>query len=394
MKAQQDIPWLVNNYHKTDDTHVALLDNLVDEYPFCSAFHVWRVDLAHRLNDPEIEQKLQTASFVVQDRTVLFNIINNDGLPEVTIIPDNPAVESGTDNNLPEKEDVLEEVNPYIEETVVEPEIELSIQVEHDEPVLEAIAQPQITEEILPEQIIEEPVEFSKEKTTEPVVESIEPELIPEPESNEIHDFMYWLKKSKGENPAPQKVESSKPIQEETASEIQSRSSIWDDLAGKSSSEFIEEAAPEIIPPEVEEIPIDTPEKEIGSTEKGKTIEDNPLERLYKEEAYRWEQEALSAKPQVKKKPRKVELIDRFIESNPSIHNSKKDDTKKIENKARKSGDLSPVLATETLADIMVKQGHYEKAINILEDLILKMPHKKPYFASRIEQIREDYLIK
>ena len=393
MNAQQDISWLVNNYHKTDNSHVELLDNLVDEYPYCSAFHVWRVDLAHRLNDPELENKLQRASLVVQDRTVLFNIINNDGLPDVTIIPDN-SVNEAEETPLqieeePLPETVIQEIEAFPEpvEAPIEPAAESAIPAS-----LEPEAYP--TPEAQPEPILEA-VEIQEEVQPEPISEESEPVETSLQDQGGTHDFLYWLKQSKGESAEPETVEAPKPIEEETASESLPSSSIWDDLAGKSSSsEIYEEQVSEETPTQSKEIapPIFRPFTPEIPTEKEE--EEDPLEKLYKEEAYRWNQEELSAKPQIERKPRSIALIDKFIESNPSIHNARKDDTKKIENKARKSGDLTPVLATETLADIMVKQGHYEKAINILKDLIIKMPHKKHNFASRIEQIREDYLKK
>ena len=44
---------------------------------------------------------------------------------------------------------------------------------------------------------------------------------------------------------------------------------------------------------------------------------------------------------------------------------------------------------TETLAEIHVRQGNYAKAIKIYERLMLNIPEKKTYFASRIKYIQE-----
>jgi len=44
---------------------------------------------------------------------------------------------------------------------------------------------------------------------------------------------------------------------------------------------------------------------------------------------------------------------------------------------------------TETLAEIHVRQGNYAKAIKIYEQLMLNIPEKKIYFASRIKYIKE-----
>ena len=44
-------------------------------------------------------------------------------------------------------------------------------------------------------------------------------------------------------------------------------------------------------------------------------------------------------------------------------------------------------LVTETLAEIHIKQGNYPKAIKIYQQLMLKNPEKKAFFASRINYI-------
>ena len=43
---------------------------------------------------------------------------------------------------------------------------------------------------------------------------------------------------------------------------------------------------------------------------------------------------------------------------------------------------------TETLATLMVKQKKYKKAIKIYEQLGLKFPEKRAYFASQIEKLK------
>ncbi len=50
---------------------------------------------------------------------------------------------------------------------------------------------------------------------------------------------------------------------------------------------------------------------------------------------------------------------------------------------------LTDELATEALAQIFVEQGHFDKAVEIYRQLILKFPKKSAYFAGLIEKINK-----
>ena len=83
------------------------------------------------------------------------------------------------------------------------------------------------------------------------------------------------------------------------------------------------------------------------------------------------------------------ELIDRFIETNPSIKTLSQNTGKSQPSSSSKEKELSNNLITDTLAKIYIQQKHYEKAIDAYNKLILKFPEKNAYFASQIEKINQ-----
>jgi len=86
----------------------------------------------------------------------------------------------------------------------------------------------------------------------------------------------------------------------------------------------------------------------------------------------------------------KANLIDRFIESQPSISRPDKTEFFDPQKEAIDSTlDEDAFFVTETLAHIHVQQGNFKKAIEIYHKLILKIPEKSTYFAAQIEKINQ-----
>jgi hypothetical protein len=85
----------------------------------------------------------------------------------------------------------------------------------------------------------------------------------------------------------------------------------------------------------------------------------------------------------------KEELIDKFIEEEPSISRPKPEffDPVKV---AKSSQEEQPDLVTETLARIHVQQGNIDKAIEIYRRLSLNFPEKSSYFAAQIEKLNTE----
>lgn len=85
-------------------------------------------------------------------------------------------------------------------------------------------------------------------------------------------------------------------------------------------------------------------------------------------------------------KRKKIELINKFIETSPKISPVKHGVASTVTFDLN-AGDHS-FLMTETLARVYLEQKKYQKAIQAYEILILKYPEKSSFFADRISDIK------
>lgn len=124
----------------------------------------------------------------------------------------------------------------------------------------------------------------------------------------------------------------------------------------------------------------------------------NPLEHMKESNFLKWlknkdargkgfseikteEKEAVS-KPEARQK--------KTVEEPPSKAISKKKKKKELKKILKKSLEMEDEIISETLARVMVQQGHTKKARELYEKLSLIFPEKSGYFAQIIENLEEE----
>ncbi|WP_268124158.1 hypothetical protein [Roseivirga pacifica] len=94
-------------------------------------------------------------------------------------------------------------------------------------------------------------------------------------------------------------------------------------------------------------------------------------------------------------KASQVDIIQKFIDTDPRFDAKSKgnpyEETEPQEDLSQKNLKNSEAFFTETMAELMLKQKKYKKAINIYEKLGLKFPEKSAYFARQIEKVKSEY---
>jgi hypothetical protein len=93
--------------------------------------------------------------------------------------------------------------------------------------------------------------------------------------------------------------------------------------------------------------------------------------------------------PESEKHKEQIEMIDHFIKIQPSITGSKEKPAQNDDLTTIKTGEFGDHIVSETLVEILLKQGKKEKAVEVLKKLIWKFPQKKAYFAAQIEELRK-----
>jgi hypothetical protein len=95
-------------------------------------------------------------------------------------------------------------------------------------------------------------------------------------------------------------------------------------------------------------------------------------------------------KPEGTHQKEQQEIIDQFIKTQPTITRPKPEHlSEQAPDLMASLTEFNDSIVSETLVEILLKQGKKEKAIEVLKKLIWKYPQKKAYFAAQIEDLKK-----
>ena len=334
MISTEQIAALIESPELISGEHLDDLLQLSAKHPYSPVFSMLYLRGLSRSNPLQFEKELSQHAFVLPSRSRLFELVHDTAPTEQPVAEEEfIQPETSVQEATPEKP-VVE-----VEKAVVEEKVELTIV-------------PEITEESNPE-LVEEAEEIETVSENEPVEEERQRPTIPLDELDKnilsyavdatISFELAQMEREAALQEEPVIDESEESV--ETVVEVEEKTSI--STAGTKS--FTDWLRPFIHEDENEKLS----EEEVERTERSKKI----IASFNKED--------------LKKSTPKKEFF------SPT-------------KKAKESLDESGLPVSETLAKIYAVQGNFPKAIKAYEQLMLKIPEKKSFFALQIEKLKKN----
>lgn len=371
---------------KVDPKYKKDLAQLITSFPYSANIRI--LYLSALLNDGDIhfEKELKKSAAYITDRRVLRKLIDRPQNQAQYIIDEPTAqlkVIKAEDDNL-EITPKVEAEKPKVEPEVVVDESTINQPLDEDQPVKEKEITPEI--KVTPSEVIK--TEEGNLEIT-PKVKSEKPKAEPEVvvDKNTRIQPLDETQTVKEENVI-------KEVQEPVTAEQQPINS---DSDNENSESLIPELDDQIIASavhaslsiEVEEFVPETPIE----TEKDSTPQEDEKKSFLDwigapQDDFKTSTDLdPKQKERIEFKKKAEDLINQFIANQPRI------DVKKEffspGNMAKKSVEDKAEIVTETLAGVYAAQGDIQKAINTYQQLILRFPEKKSYFATLIEKLKE-----
>ena len=398
---------LIENPALIKSEHVKALQKIVEQYPYCQPAKILLTKAANLAGHMNYERFLHESSAGMLDRKKLkywISLTEEDITPEYTITTmEQTALQANNLERSVEAVTLIPSIKPFknitdqddilrnLEETLsaLRQARNVAAGINKDDSELVSVPKVNIFEQVLPYEQLTRP--------EHPRVEESKKEKEKEKEEKVIFEKPEWIKRDKKilpqslindfiktEHPVEKKIDLfSTPEQTEffdykEFTIVQKDSQI--DRLSKDKKK-IEEIA--------KDFPTtDATSNHIESSQSGEIISSNG------------EAEFLLNYLEHNKKKRRLKniskdkvnfILNKFIQDEPSIKPAQKTALAAVEDDlSETSSRLNNVPASENFAQLLVLQGKYSKAIEVFEELILKNPEKRPYFVSRIEDLKNN----
>jgi hypothetical protein len=355
MNKEQFISY-IENPDKLSVTDTSLLSQLVKDFPYFQTAHLLYSKSLHNQNSIHYNNQLKITAAYATDRKVLHRLITKKA------------------------EKPIEPVKIIVEEI---PTLEVpEVKEEHFEKAVEALVKAEVAESNIHPVIIESPEK--EEIISVPLVEAIDiksdtPESIPEiktPQKEVIPELEREFLASAADALIELENLNPEPLSE-------------DDY-------LITEESREIIPETNETIQTNfvlntTKEEEKKVETEFDLKQPHSFTDWLKHASHEDSKAEEAAKNDDKEKTGTLsafDLIDKFIKEEPKLTRPKAEFYNPV-NMAKQSVADDITFVSETLAKIYVLQGNYAKALNAYENLRLKYPEKRLYFATQIKNLRK-----
>ncbi len=379
MNAENFADYL-NDYSKLYQLSYEELKSLVLQYPYCSNLHYLLVEKSQLDQHKDLEQNIRTASFYSQDRATLRRI-----LQKLQVVARQMESFELAEDYLELKD--LSAVEQEVESLTTEDFLNVQEENEDSFPDLFSALSDDSKE---PETFFTEDDgedELSKPLTPEEVntpANEEQEELAPEKAGESLEELFDHLMNQAGSN---SDVEgSTELIIEENVTEK--------DIETSDSSPILQEESinQQAEDPPVTEIEVAEIEEKAEKTEDVMETPKDPMSQptpTPKSSFTSWVQQFQPTHVKVQL----GELMESKKREDAKQARKKKKKKKKKDKVvifAERSLKERPDLASETLAELLVAQEQYDKAIEMYKRLILKFPEKSSYFADKIKNLKNE----